>query len=191
MDSTQPLPHPPTTFHRATGRGLFHVVRDGAALATPLLRQQHGAGGVAQTRPSRLNIAEFRADHAPRHAVAPPSDAVCDPTVLRLMAPRGEAAFNSAAGATDPHFRHRWDTRRLLFMHPCDMAARGLIEGDLAHVAPVARAEVPCELAAMRVVPYDMPRGSVGGYFAECQPLIGALERAGWSIAVRVRSASA
>lgn len=191
MDSTQPLPHPPTLFHPAAGRGSLHVVHDGTALATPLLRQRHAAGGLAHARPSRLNIAEFRADHAPRHAVAPPSDAPCDPTVLRLMAPRGETAFNSAAGAMDQHFRHRWDTRRLLFMHPCDMAARGLIEGDLAHVTALARAEQPCELAGMRVVPYDMPRGSVGGYFPECQPLLGALERAGWSIAVRVRSASA
>ena len=191
MDSTQPLPHPPTTFLPAAARASFHVVRDGAALATPLLRQRHGAGGFAHARPSRLDLAEFRADHALRHAVAPPSDAACDPTVLRLMAPRGAAAFSAAAGAMDPHFRHRWDTRRLLFMHPCDMAARGLIEGDLAHVAAVERTEQSCELAGMRVVPYDMPRGSVGAYFPECQPLLGAPERAGWSIAVRIRSATA
>lgn len=190
MDSTHPLPHPSTPFHPAAGWEAFHGVREGAALATPLLRQQHEPGGFAHARPSRLNLADFRAGHASRQAL-PPSDAAGDPTVLRLMAPRGADAAHGADGPMDAHFRNRWDTRRLLFMHPRDMAARGLVEGDLACVTTVAQTGYSCELAGMRVVPYDMPRGSVGGYLPECQPLLAAQQRAGWSIAVRVKSASA
>ncbi|MNY49010.1 hypothetical protein D3C86_1843950 [compost metagenome] len=83
-------------------------------------------------------------------------------------------------------------------MHPLDMAARDLAEGDIAHVTTVSDDAHRRELAGLRVVPYDLPRGSVGGYFPECNPLRPVQHHAHKShvpaaknIPVRVRSATA
>ncbi|MCD2511781.1 FdhF/YdeP family oxidoreductase [Comamonas endophytica] len=130
--------------------------------------------------------------------VPPPTEHESDPSVLRLMTLRSDDQFNTSIYSLDDRFRNVWGTRRVLFMHPHDMRARGLAEGDMAHVTTVAHDGHRRELAGLRVVPYDLPRGSVGGYFPECNPLLplqhhahGSHVPAAKNIPVRVKSAVA
>lgn len=120
-----------------------------------------------------------------------PLPAGADPTVLRLMNLQGDAASGNAAHSLGDRFSSIWGTRRMLFMHPHDMCARGLIEGDMAHVTTVSDNIQLRELAGLRVMPCDLPRGSVGGYFPECSALLAASHAAAArNIAVRVKSAA-
>lgn len=72
----------------------------------------------------------------------------------------------------DEHLCSFWDTRKLLFMHPHDMAAHGLAEGDSVLVSAAAPALPTCQRVRLRVVPYDLPRGTARGYFQECAALV-------------------
>lgn len=128
----------------------------------------------------------------------PPAEAEDAAGVLRLMTLRSDDQFNTSVYGLDDRFRNVWGTRQVLFMHPEDMAERGLAEGDVAHVATVSDDARRRELTGLRVVPFDLPRGSVGGYFPECNPLIPVQHHAHRSqvpaaknIPVRVRSATA
>lgn len=191
MDSTHPSPSLPTASHLAVRWGSLttknaHGVHDGALPAmTTMLRQQNQHGGFAWSPPTRPKRAELCADGA-------------DPTVLRWMALGSERVCDNTGLPMDEHFRRIWDARKLLFMHPQDMVARGLVEGDLAHVTTVSSDSHSREMAGMRVVPFDLPRGSVGGYFPECNPLLAVTQHthqapqpAASNIQVRVKSATA
>lgn len=145
------------------------------------LREQHAPGGFTWAKPHSLQPG------------GPAQTPGADPTVLQLISEPFDTSAHHLA-----HFRTLWDTRSLLFMHPHDMVARGLVEGDLARVTTVSGSEHLRELACMRVVPYDLPRGSVGGYFPECHALLAGQRhaRAGQQpanarICVRVRSVTA
>lgn len=199
MDSTPASPSLPTASHpsmrweslKAEGAS---AVRNAASLAVANgLRPQNQPGGFAWSRPARPHSS---ATAAP--IVKPATDDGADPTVLRLMTLHSDNPSDSATYRMDEHFRRMWDTRKLLFMHPHDMVARGLVEGDLAHVTTVSNGEQGRELAGMRVVPFDLPRGSVGGYFSECNPLLSVPPQAPTSplhaaanISVRVKNATA
>jgi len=65
-----------------------------------------------------------------------------------------------------------WDTRKLFFMHPHDMAAHGLTEGDSVLVSAAAPSVQMRQMVRLRVVPYDLPRGTARGYFSECAALV-------------------
>jgi len=102
----------------------------------------------------------------------PPFPAETDARVLRLMTLRSDDQFNTSVYSLDDRFRNIWGTRKVLFMHPQDMAARGLADGDMVEVTTAIDDGFLRQLTDLRVVPFDLPRGSVGGYFPECNPLM-------------------
>ena len=149
-------------------------------------------------KPNAARERQWKTDSGKAQFIVPPAaQAEADPSVLRLMTLRSDDQFNTTIYSLDDRFRNVWGTRKVLFMHPLDMAARELAEGDMAHVATVADDAHLRELTGLRVVPYDLPRGSVGGYFPECNPLIPVQHHAHKShvpaaknIPVRVRRAA-
>ncbi|MEG1767576.1 MAG: hypothetical protein RR311_03875 [Comamonas sp.] len=184
MDSTQPsLPAP---LHPYAVWGSLKALETGAmrgGLPRPAaLRAQNEPGGFGWTRPAQ-----------PQELADDNNAASADPTVLQLITEPFDTGAPHMA-----HLRNIWDTRSLLLMHPHDMVARGLVEGELARVTTVSGSEHLRELACMRVVPYDLPRGSVGGYFPECHARRAGQRHAHASplpanerIGVRVRSVKA
>lgn len=74
----------------------------------------------------------------------------------------------------DAHLCSFWDTHKLFFMHPQDMAAHGLTEGDSVLVSAAAHAAQMRPMVRLRVVPYDVPRGTARGYLRECSALVTA-----------------
>lgn len=110
-----------------------------------------------------------------------------DTTGQRLMALQLDDT--DPQGRLDEFLCSFWDTRQLLFMHPHDMAARGLAEGGTVLVSAAASAAPVLQVLRMRVVPYDVPRGTVRGYARECQPLLA--QPASGAAGIRVRVANA
>ena len=106
--------------------------------------------------------------------MVPPADAGAaqDAEVLNLMTLRSEDQFNTTVYGLDDRFRNIHGTRNVLLMHPDDMARRGLAQGDAVHVTTALDDGHLRQLEGLQAVPFDLPAGSVAGYFPECNPLV-------------------
>jgi len=92
--------------------------------------------------------------------------------VFRLMTLRSNDQFNTTIYGYSDRFRGVEGTRMVVFMHADDIAAHGLQAGDLVGMECAAADEVMRAVQGFTVVPYDIPRGSLGAYYPECNPLI-------------------
>lgn len=113
-----------------------------------------------------------------------------DPTVLNacgigdaegryhLATLRSNDQFNTTIYGHSDRLRGLSGDRRIVMMRPEDMVAEGLAEDDLVDVTT----DLPDDHAAndgqtrrvsgFRVVPYDLPKGTLAGYFPELNPLV-------------------
>ncbi len=92
--------------------------------------------------------------------------------VFRLMTLRSNDQFNTTVYGYSDRFRGVEGTRMVVFMHADDIAAHGLQAGDVVGMECAADDEVLRAVQGFTVVPYDIPRGSLGAYYPECNPLI-------------------
>ena len=92
--------------------------------------------------------------------------------VMRLMTLRSNDQFNTTVYGLDDRFRGVSGSRMIVFMHRDDIAGMGLQEGQEVGLACAAGDAFPREVHGLRVVAYDIPRGSLGAYYPECNPLI-------------------
>ncbi|MFE8646127.1 FdhF/YdeP family oxidoreductase [Sphingomonas sp. NCPPB 2930] len=92
--------------------------------------------------------------------------------VFRLMTLRSNDQFNTTVYGYSDRFRGVEGTRMVVFMHADDMASHGLQAGDVVGMECAADDEVLRAVEGFTVVPYDIPRGSLGAYYPECNPLI-------------------
>jgi anaerobic selenocysteine-containing dehydrogenase len=53
-----------------------------------------------------------------------------------------------------------------------DMASRSLEEGEQVTLQTIADDGVDRRVDGLRIVPYDIPRGCIAGYYPECNPLL-------------------
>jgi len=91
---------------------------------------------------------------------------------LLLQTIRSHDQFNTTIYGLDDRYRGIHNGRRVVFVHPDDLAALGL--GDGQHVDLVSEWEDGSERRApsFRVVPYDQPRGCAAAYYPETNPLV-------------------
>lgn len=64
------------------------------------------------------------------------------------------------------------ETRDVMLMNPADMAAARLWEGQAVGLAGDAGDGVDRRVNGLTVTPFRLPRGCVGAYFPEMNPLI-------------------
>ncbi len=90
---------------------------------------------------------------------------------LMLMTIRSHDQFNTTVYGLNDRYRGIGNERRVLFMHPEDMAERGL--------APLAEIDILNESGGRRrlaerflAIPYELPKGAVAGYFPELNVLV-------------------
>ena len=57
-------------------------------------------------------------------------------------------------------------------MNRDDLARLALSDGDLVRADAVTDDGIVRTVDALRIVPYDIPRGCVAGYYPECNPLL-------------------
>jgi molybdopterin-dependent oxidoreductase alpha subunit len=116
------------------------------------------------------------------------------PDVYRLTTLRADGQFNTTIYNEDDRFRGVFGSRMAILIHPEDMAELGLAEGDRVTLATAADDGVERSLAGLAVVPYDIPRKCIAGYYPECNVLVplwhhakGSKVPAAKSIPVRIR----
>ena len=90
---------------------------------------------------------------------------------LLLQTLRSHDQFNTTIYGLDDRYRGISNGRRVVFVHPDDIAALGLAEGE--YVDLVSEWEGSERSApAFRVVGYDQPRGCAAAYYPETNPLV-------------------
>jgi len=85
---------------------------------------------------------------------------------------RSNDQFNTTVYGYDDRFRGIEGTREVVLMNKDDIARLGLHDGQVVKLMSDAGDGVDREVGGLRVVAFDIPRGCVGGYYPECNPLI-------------------
>ena len=93
------------------------------------------------------------------------------PGELLLMTIRSHDQFNTTIYGLDDRYRGVTRGRMVLFANADDLAERGLLPGQKVTVAHERDGR---RLAAngFTLVPYDLPRGNLAGYFPELNPVV-------------------
>ena len=90
---------------------------------------------------------------------------------LLMTTIRSHDQFNTTIYGFDDRYRGVSGNRRVVLMHPEDIASAGLKAGDLVDLS--SRFEGERRVAAgFEVIAYDVPRGCVATYFPESNPLV-------------------
>lgn len=92
-----------------------------------------------------------------------------DPEVLTLTTLRSHDQYNTTIYGLDDRYRGVFGRRDVIFMNPDDLAARGLVTGDVVDVSSAVSDAV---LAGYSVVSYNIPRGCAAAYYPEANVLI-------------------
>ncbi|MFM9925874.1 FdhF/YdeP family oxidoreductase [Variovorax sp. H27-G14] len=161
--------------------GDYALVRDAIEATWPDIFGDFNArfrtpGGFQRPVPARHRVWKTKTGKANFMAfdsmVADPDTPVAGPDVLRLMTLRSDDQFNTTIYGMDDRFRGVYGTRTVLLMNTEDIARLGFKEGDLVTAGTAVNDGHVREVHGLRVTPYDIPRGCVGGYYPECNPLV-------------------
>ncbi|MGH8184493.1 MAG: FdhF/YdeP family oxidoreductase [Rhodanobacteraceae bacterium] len=127
-------------------------------------------------RPNSARERHWKTDTGKANLIVPPalsatgfSDA---PNRFRLMTMRSNDQFNTTIYGYDDRFRGIDGTREVVLMHKDDIVRLGLRDGQTVKLVSDAGDGIEREVGGLRVVAFDIPRGCVGGYYPECNPLI-------------------
>ena len=159
----------------------YGTIRD--AIAATLPEIFHDFNGRLDTpggfpRPIAARARQWKTPNGKANFIVPTSletdgDMATDgDDVLRLTTIRSDDQFNTTIYSLDDRFRNVKGTRRVLLMHRDDIAARALVDGDAVHAETVSPDGIARRVDDLRVKAYDIPRGTVAGYYPECNPLI-------------------
>ena len=115
---------------------------------------------------------------------------------FRLVTLRSNDQFNTTIYGYDDRFRGIKGTRQVVMMGKADQAKLGVRDGDIVALEGDADDGVSRIVEGLRIVDYDLPEGTIAGYYPELNVLIAlehhALEShvpAAKSVPVRVRVA--
>ncbi|QDU20627.1 FdhF/YdeP family oxidoreductase [Urbifossiella limnaea] len=124
-------------------------------------------GNAARER--RWNTATGKARFMPHpvHPMALPAGQ------LRLMTIRSHDQFNTTVYDLHDRYRGVHGTRMVVFIHPADLAERGLKDGDAIDLHSHTIEDGLTRTArGFRAVAYDIPRGCAAAYFPETNGLV-------------------
>lgn len=159
----------------------YSLVRDEIAQTWPDVfhdfeKRMWTPGGFVRPLPARERTwktksgkAEF---HVPESLDEDPDMPGSEPGALRLMTLRADGQFNTTIYDLDDRFRGVHGSRMVLLMNREDMDERGVETGDRITLCTVANDGILREVAGLAAMPYDVPRGCLGGYYPECNPLL-------------------
>ncbi len=108
-----------------------------------------------------------------RFTAHPVPDLSLPPGQLRLMTVRSHDQFNTTVYDLHDRYRGVHGTRMVVFLHPADVAERGLTEGQEVDLhSHTAEDGLTRTATGFKVVPYDIPRGCAAAYFPETNGLV-------------------
>jgi anaerobic selenocysteine-containing dehydrogenase len=115
------------------------------------------SGKAVITTPSRLSVHGF-ADKTGRY---------------RLLTMRSNDQFNTTIYGYSDRFRGIEGTRDVVLMNPADIAEAGLADGDRVKlVSDYDGDDIERVLGGLTLVAYNLPRGTIAGYYPECNVLV-------------------
>jgi anaerobic selenocysteine-containing dehydrogenase len=97
---------------------------------------------------------------------------------LRLFTIRSHDQYNTTIYGLDDRYRGIKQARRVVLMHPADIAERGLRPGDWVDIRSHAADGRERMAPRFRAVAYDVPRGCAAAYFPEANVLVPVGSRA-------------
>ncbi|WP_062111777.1 FdhF/YdeP family oxidoreductase [Aureimonas sp. AU40] len=95
-----------------------------------------------------------------------------DENRFALQTFRSHDQYNTTIYGLDDRYRGVYGERNVIFIHPDDLTALGAKAGDLADVVGAFDDGMERVAPSFRFVPYDIPRGSVAGYYPELNVLV-------------------
>jgi anaerobic selenocysteine-containing dehydrogenase len=94
------------------------------------------------------------------------------PGRYRLLTMRSNDQFNTTIYGYSDRLRGIEGTREVLLMNPDDIERAGLHEGQMVRLVSDAEDGVHREVGPLKVTPFKLPDGCVGGYYPEMNPLV-------------------
>ena len=105
-----------------------------------------------------------------------------DGNIYALQTFRSHDQYNTTVYGLDDRYRGVYGERQVIFINPADLAAIGAEAGERVDVIgqniDKSTGGMPRVAEDFRFVPYDIPRGSIAGYYPELNVLV-PLESAG------------
>ena len=95
-----------------------------------------------------------------------------DQRVFSLMTMRSHDQYNTTVYGMDDRYRGVFGQRRVVFIHAEDIRALGMQDGDWVDLFTVWDDEQVRRADGFRLVAYDIPRGNIGAYYPETNPLV-------------------
>lgn len=95
-----------------------------------------------------------------------------DSLVFTLVTTRSHDQYNTTIYGMDDRYRGVFGQRRVLFIHPEDIKALGLHDGDWVDIHTVWDDGQERRADRFRLVAYDIPRGNLAAYYPETNPLV-------------------
>ena len=91
---------------------------------------------------------------------------------LRLITLRSNDQFNTTIYGFSDRLRGLEGSRSILLINPEDMQRAQLKEGDVVTLVGDAGDGVHRAVTGLKVTPFNLPGGCVGGYYPEMNPLV-------------------
>ncbi|NPE50312.1 FdhF/YdeP family oxidoreductase [Dickeya dadantii] len=113
--------------------------------------------------------ARFGAAPLPDSVVPVSGDA---PAPFTLQTLRSHDQYNTTIYGLDDRYRGVYGQRDVLFMHPEDIAALGLQDGDRVDIETLWHDDIERKVTGFRLVGYNIPRGNLAAYYPETNPLV-------------------
>jgi formate dehydrogenase major subunit len=85
---------------------------------------------------------------------------------------RSHDQYNTTVYGLDDRYRGIYGERQIVFINPADLEQIGARPGDRVDIVGQHEDEIERVAKSFRVVPYDVPRGSVAGYYPELNVLV-------------------
>lgn len=92
--------------------------------------------------------------------------------VYTLMTMRSHDQYNTTLYGLDDRYRGVFGLRRVLFMNELDIAEAGLVADQYVDIESIFSDGVKRIVHQFRIVSYDIPRGCLGAYYPETNPLV-------------------
>ncbi|WP_063018957.1 FdhF/YdeP family oxidoreductase [Nocardia nova] len=91
---------------------------------------------------------------------------------LLLQTLRSHDQYNTTIYGLDDRYRGIHNARRVVLVHPDDIAEFGLADGDLVDLISEFSDGVERRVTGFRIVGYATPRGNAAAYYPETNPLV-------------------
>jgi molybdopterin-dependent oxidoreductase alpha subunit len=92
--------------------------------------------------------------------------------ILRLATIRSHDQYNTTIYSLNDRYRGVFGGRMVVFMNESDMLERGIAPGTLVEIESLADIRQKRLVSGFKALPYNIPKGSIGAYYPETNPLL-------------------